>query len=98
MNTPKLTLEQHKLLDAIDCMDGDAGLEGVTIDPLKIEKWKDHVMNGMAWEELFEIITSDKEKIIAVAPKPQYTDSPGLKHMGNGYFLSYDETPDPPVK
>jgi hypothetical protein len=94
----KLTPEQRKLFEAIDGATSDAAFEGATIDPVKIATWKKHVLAGMEADELFQIIRDDKEKIITVRPKPEYHDSPGMKHMGNGYFISSDEPADPPVK
>lgn len=94
----KLTPQQRKLFKAIDEATSDAAFEGATINPIKIATWKKHVLAGMEAEELLQIIGDDKEKIVAVRPKPEYHDSPGLKHMGNGYFISGDDPTDPPVK
>lgn len=94
----KLTPEQRKLFEAIDDATSDATLEGATIDPVKIVTWKKHVLAGIKADELFQIVRDDKEKIVAVRPKPEYHDSPGLQHMGNGYFISGDEPADPLVK
>lgn len=94
----KLTPEQRKLFEAIDEATSDAAFEGATIDPIKIATWKKHVLAGMGADELFQIIRDDKEKIVAVRPKPEYHDSPGMKHMGNGYFISGDDPTDPLVK
>jgi hypothetical protein len=79
--------EMDTALAAIDYMVGDAALEGMTIDPLKVEQWKDQVKNGTPWNDVLKAIMADKQKIIAVEPKPEYPDRPGMKHMGNGYYL-----------
>jgi hypothetical protein len=90
-----LTSNQRKMFDAIDHAVTDARLSGAVVDPVKLATWKKYVMAGMAFDELFQIIQTDKEKIIATVPKSDYQDSPGMKHMGNGYFLSGDEAADP---
>jgi uncharacterized membrane protein YgcG len=82
-----LTPEQRKLFEAIDGAISDAAFEGATIDPMKVAIWKKHVLDGMGADELLQLIGDDKEKVIAVRPKPEYHDSPGMKHMGNGYFI-----------
>jgi polyribonucleotide nucleotidyltransferase len=93
-----LTGKQRSLFDSIDEAVTDSSLSGVVIDPVKIGLWKKHVLAGMEFDELFQIIQGDKEKVIVVRPKPEYHDSPGMKHMGNGYFISGDDPKDPPVK
>lgn len=94
----KLTHEQRKLFEAIDASVASSALSGVTIDPNKVATWKKYVLDGMGAQELFKVIQGDKEKVISVRPQPDYHNSPGMKHMGNGYFLSGDEPKDPPVK
>ena len=93
-----LNPEQRKLFEAIDTATSDAAFEGATIDPRKVATWKKHVLAGMGADELLQIIRDDKEKVIAVRPKPEYHSSPGMKHMGNGYFIGGDDPADPPVK
>lgn len=93
-----LTSKQRSLFDSIDYAVADSSLSGVVIDPVKIGLWKKHVLAGMESDELFQIIQGDKEKVIFVTPKPEYHDSPGMKHMGNGYFISGDDPEEPPVK
>lgn len=82
-----LNPEQRKLFEAIDEATSDAAFEGATIDPRKVAIWKKHILAGMGADELLQLIRDDKEKVIAVRPKPEYHDSPGMKHMGNGYFI-----------
>jgi hypothetical protein len=98
MNTWDLPDEQSKICEAIDNAVADSALEGFTIDPLKVARWKGYAADGMAWETISKIMAVDKTKVIAIAPKPEYRDSPGMKHMGNGYFISGDDPTDPPVK
>lgn len=91
-----LTPEQRRLFGAIDASVASSGLSGVTINPDKVAAWKQHVLDGMSAKELFQMIQNDKQKVIAVRPQPDYQDSPGMKHMGNGYFLAGDDPADPP--
>lgn len=93
-----LTPKQRELLESIEHAIADAEFEGATIDPTKIATWKKYVMEGMEFDELFELIRNDRAKVIAVRPKPEHRDAPGMKHMGNGYFISGDDPTDPPVK
>lgn len=98
MTDQTLTKKQRELIETIDHASAEAEFDGATIDPAKIAMWKKLVMEGMEFEALFEIIRDDPKKIVSVRPKPEYRDSPGMKHMGNGYFISGDDLTDPPVK
>lgn len=86
------------MLEAIDHATVDSELSGYIIDFIKISKWKQYVVDGMEWRDLFEIIQADREKVIAIRPQPEHRDSLGVKHIGNVYFISGDDPEDPPVK
>jgi len=88
---PKLTEKQYKLTRLIDTCVSELAFSGFTVDPLKIIMWKKYVIAGMEWETLSPIILNDKEKIIAVRPKQDFPDYPGMKSMGGGYYLSGDD-------
>lgn len=98
MTEQVLSKKQRELLETIDHAAADAEFEGATVDPTKIALWKELVMDGMGFEALFEIIKDDREKIVSIRPKSEFRDSPGMKHMGNGYFISGDDPEEPPVK
>jgi hypothetical protein len=97
MTNTALTAEQRKMFDAIDHAIADAALAGATIDPAKVAAWKIRVLAGVSLDDLIKIIGDDKEKVLNVRPKPSCWDYPGMKHMGNGYYLSGNEPEDPPV-
>jgi hypothetical protein len=105
MTAPKLTELQVKQLESLDQAIGSSALEGQEMDPRKIEIWKGYVLSGMSSEELTQAMVKDAEEWIRNSraagisfPKKEYPDYPGMKHMGNGYYLSGDVPEDPPVK
>lgn len=88
---PELTEKQYKLTRLIDTCVSELAFSGFTVDPLKIIMWKKYVIAGMEWETLSGIMLNDKEKIIAVRPKQEFPDYPGMKSMGGGYYIGGDD-------
>jgi hypothetical protein len=93
------TDEQRRLLAALDTAAADSELSGYKIDPRKIERWKAYVIYGMPLDSLLTLINGDPEKGSYIVSKiKEFPDYPGMKSMGNGYYLSGDDPEDPPVK
>lgn len=84
---PELTAKQFQITALIDTYVSELGFSGFTVDPLKIIMWKKYVIAGMEWETLLPIMLNDQEKIIAVRPKQEFPDYPGMKSMGGGYYI-----------
>lgn len=98
MTTPNLTKLQLSQLQAIAQAVGSSALDGYEIDPRKLEVWKEYVLKGMSNEQLTQAMVKEAEEWIKNAraagisvPKKEYPDYPGMKHMGNGYYLSGDD-------
>ena len=94
-----MTKEQRWLIAALDVATADSALEGFIIDPSKIDRWKGYVRDGMSVETLFKILQADKQKGSQLVSKlKEFPSYPGLKSMGNGYYISSDDPEDPAVK
>lgn len=88
---PELTEKQFKITALVDTCVSELAFSGLTVDPLKIIMWKKYVIAGMEWETLLQIILNDDDKIIAIRPKQEFPDYPGLKSMGGGYYINDDD-------
>jgi len=101
-----LTKEQRSLFEAIDTSVTSSLLSGFRIHPSKIAIWKRHVLDGMSADDLIRIIQADRNKGVQERPaggvhlggNSDFPSYPGMKSMGNGYYISGDEPADLPVK
>lgn len=95
----KLTREQRWLATAIDVAVADSAFSGYIVDPIKIGRWKGYIADGMSADTLLKIIQGDKDKGSFIVSKlKEFPSYPGLKSMGNGYYISGEDPEDPPVK
>jgi len=99
MTAMTVTKEQRWLAAAIDIAVADSALSGYIIDPIKIDRWKGYIADGMSAPTLIKIIGADKDKGAYIVSKlKEFPSYPGMKSMGNGYYISGDDEEDPPVK
>jgi hypothetical protein len=107
VTAPILTKEQRSLFEAIDTSVTCSLLSGFRIHPSKITAWKRHVLDGMSADDLIRIIQADRNKGVQERPAggvhlghpdANFPSYPGMKSMGNGYYISGDEPAELPVK
>lgn len=99
MTLMTLTKEQRWLAAAIDIAVADSALSGYIIDPINIDRWKGYITDGMSAATLIKIIGAHQDKGAFVVSKlKEFPSYPGMKSMGNGYYISGDDEENPPVK